>query len=172
MCVTAYIDDSMAFPVQTTQFSTGAAFDAASPPTYRVYEGGTTTPILTGSTAKLDDANTTGLYIGVITISLANGFDVGKYYTVYAQATVDGVAGAKVVREFVVRSDEWGGSVAEFTGRATTLRGMIWQTWAYLFNRNTYAGDVQRVLLSDDSTVMTLGAVTNTDTETIKGKMQ
>jgi hypothetical protein len=41
--------------------------------------------------AKLDDANTTGFYTESITASAANGFEVGKSYTVYLAAAVEGV---------------------------------------------------------------------------------
>lgn len=87
------IDDLLTFPANTHTASTGAATDADSVPTYRVYEDETTTPILTGSMAKLDDANTTGFYSEQITLSAANGFEVGKCYTVYVSATVSSVTG-------------------------------------------------------------------------------
>lgn len=54
------IDDTCVFSVNTHSPSTGAQTDADSVPTYRIYEDETTTPILTGSMAKQDDANTTG----------------------------------------------------------------------------------------------------------------
>jgi hypothetical protein len=39
--------------------------------------------------AKLDDANTTGFYTETIECTGANGFENGKTYTVYIEATVD-----------------------------------------------------------------------------------
>ena len=53
------IDDSVTFSVNTHSASTGTATYADSEPTYRVYEDETATPILTGTMAKLDDANRT-----------------------------------------------------------------------------------------------------------------
>lgn len=88
------IDDLLTFCVQLQSFSTGAATDGDSAPTYRVYEDETGTPILTGTMALLDDANTTGFYSEQITLSAANGFEVGKCYSIRIAATVGGVSSA------------------------------------------------------------------------------
>lgn len=87
-----YIDDLLTFTVNTHDVATGAAADAGSVPTYRVYENETGTAILTGSMAKLDDANTIGFYSEQLTLSAANGFEVGKSYSIYVAATVNSVA--------------------------------------------------------------------------------
>lgn len=87
------IDDLLTFPANTHTAATGAATDADSVPSYRVYEDETGTAILTGSMAKLDDANTTGFYSEQITLSAANGFEIGKSYTIYISATVASVVG-------------------------------------------------------------------------------
>lgn len=87
------INDTLVFPANTHTSATGAAADADSVPSYRIYEDETGTAILTGSMAKLEDANTTGFYSEQITLSAANGFEVGKSYTVYISATVAGVVG-------------------------------------------------------------------------------
>ncbi|MHC4354545.1 MAG: hypothetical protein ACYS0H_17715 [Planctomycetota bacterium] len=80
---------TLKFSIATHDPDTGVLTDAGSAPTYRVYEDETATPILTGSMAKLDDANTTGFYTEIITCSAANGFEHYKTYTVYIEATVD-----------------------------------------------------------------------------------
>lgn len=90
------IDRLITFAVTTHTASTGAVTDADSVPTYRVYEDETTTPLLTGSMAKLDDANTTGFYSEQITLSAANGFENGKSYNIYITATVATIAAAAV----------------------------------------------------------------------------
>ena len=97
------IDDLLTFTVQLQSFSTGAATDGDSPPTYRVYEDETGTPILTGTMALLDDSNTVGLYSEQITLSAANGLEVGKSYTIRIAATVGGVSGA-TLRNFQVET--------------------------------------------------------------------
>lgn len=86
-----YIDDLLTFTVNTHDVATGAGTDADSVPSFRVYEDETGTAILTGSMAKLDDTNTVGFYSERITLSAANGFEVGKSYSIYVSATVDGV---------------------------------------------------------------------------------
>lgn len=87
------IDDLLTFPAITHRFDTGALTDADSVPAYRVYEDETSTAIVTGNMAKLDDANTTGFYSEQITLSAANGFEKGKCYTVYITAAVNSVTG-------------------------------------------------------------------------------
>jgi len=90
-----YIDDTMTFTVTTHRFDTGALTDADAVPPYRIYEDETGTAILTGNTAKLDDAGTTGFYSEQITLSAANGFEVGKSYAIYVTATVNSVVGGQ-----------------------------------------------------------------------------
>jgi len=87
------IDDYVTFACNTHVVTTGVGTDADSVPTYRIYEDETGTAILTGSMAKLDDANTVGFYSERIQATAANGFETGKCYTVYITATVDSVAG-------------------------------------------------------------------------------
>jgi hypothetical protein len=87
------IGDVLTFPANTHNASTGAATDADSPPTYRVYEDETSTPILTGTMALLDSSNTAGFYSEQITLSTANGFENGKSYTIYVTAAVSSVTG-------------------------------------------------------------------------------
>jgi hypothetical protein len=83
------IGDNLTFSVTTHDPDTGVLTDASAAPPYRVYEDETATPILTGNMAKLDDANTTGFYTELIACSAANGFESGKSYTIYIEATVD-----------------------------------------------------------------------------------
>jgi hypothetical protein len=84
---------NLTFFCNTHTPSTGAAVDADAAPGYRVYEDETATPLLTGSLALLDDANTTGFYSEQIAVSAANGFEAGKNYTVRITGVVGGVTG-------------------------------------------------------------------------------
>ena len=88
------INDALTFYANTTRFDTGSATDADAVPSYRVYEDETGTPLLTGTMALLDSANTAGFYSEQITLSAANGFELGKQYSIYITATVNSVAGA------------------------------------------------------------------------------
>jgi hypothetical protein len=97
------IDDLLTFSCNTHKV-TGVEFDADSVPTYRVYEDETGTPILTGSMAKQDDANTVGYYSEQITLSAANGFEKGKSYHIRIAATVDGTAGV-TIRTFQLEAE-------------------------------------------------------------------
>ena len=87
------IDDYLTFPVNTHTPATGAATDADAVPTWRIYEDETGTAIATGSTAKLDDTNTTGFYSERIQLLAATGFEAGKSYTIYISATVGAIVG-------------------------------------------------------------------------------
>lgn len=86
--------------------SFGAVSDADSAPSYRVYEMTTSTPILTGTLSTFDASNTDGFYDGSITLSAANGFEVGKTYKLRVQGTVDTVTGADVTLFRVISATE------------------------------------------------------------------
>jgi len=93
------IDQVIVFAVNTHDpdpAGNGDAIDADSAPTYRVYEQETGTPILTGSMAKLDDANTLGFYSKALTLSAANGLEVDKCYTIRVLAVVGTVEQVKL----------------------------------------------------------------------------
>jgi hypothetical protein len=90
------IDDLLTFSVNTHTPSTGAETDADAVPAYRVYEDETGTAILTGTMSLLDDTNTVGHYSEQITLSAANGFEVGKSYTIRIRAVVGGIAGSTI----------------------------------------------------------------------------
>jgi hypothetical protein len=85
------IDDYLTFPANTHLQSTGAAQDDDANPTFRVYEDETGTAIANGSMAKLDDSSTTGFYSERIQLLTATGFEAGKCYTIYIEATVSSV---------------------------------------------------------------------------------
>lgn len=87
------IGDNLIFSICTHDPDTGVLTDADASPSYRVYEDETSTPILTGNMAKLDDLNTTGFYSELIACTVANGFENGKTYTIYIEATVDSDTG-------------------------------------------------------------------------------
>lgn len=116
------------FVCNTHDPSTGAATDADSVPTYRVYEDETGTPLLTGSMALLDGSNTAGFYSEQITASSGNGFEGGKSYSVYISATVGGIT-ATISRYFQIGAgvdvQYWRGSIPNTlqSGRVDTYRG-------------------------------------------------
>lgn len=89
------LNDYLTWSVTTHVATTGAANDADANPSFRVYEDQVSTPLLTGSMALLDDANTTGLYSKRVQITAASGFEVGKDYNILTKATVNSVSGNK-----------------------------------------------------------------------------
>lgn len=119
------IDDLLTFPANTHTAATGAATDADSVPSYRVYEDETTTPILTGSMALLDGSNTVGLYSEQITLSAANGFEVGKCYTIYISATVATVVGTMAHTFQVEAAPATATALATVDGNVDTLVASI-----------------------------------------------
>jgi hypothetical protein len=84
------IDEYLTFTVNTHNTS-GVAADADAVPSYRIYEDETGTAIVTGTMAKLDDANTVGFYSERLQLTAANGFEVGKDYTIYVAVVVAGI---------------------------------------------------------------------------------
>jgi hypothetical protein len=87
------IGDSLVFSITTHDPDTGILTDADAVPSYRIYEDETATALLTGVMALLDTANTTGFYSKSVDCTAANGFENGKTYSVYIEATVDGDKG-------------------------------------------------------------------------------
>lgn len=90
------LNEYLTFYSNTKSPTTGNESDATGAPTYRIYEEDTDTPILTGNTAKIDDAGTTGFYGKKIQILAASGFESGKCYGVRTTGTVGGVTDSKV----------------------------------------------------------------------------
>lgn len=108
------LGSNLVFSICTHDPDTGVLTDADAVPTYRIYEDETSTPILTGSMAKLDDANTTGFYTELIACTTANGFEANKTYTVYITATVDSDTGG-IAYSFKVDSPAAGAGAIEWT---------------------------------------------------------
>jgi len=87
------IGENLVFSITTHDPDTGVLTDASAAPPYRVYEDETGTAVLNGTMDVLDTDNTTGFYTESIACSVANGFEDGKTYTIYIEATVDGDTG-------------------------------------------------------------------------------
>jgi hypothetical protein len=86
------IDDALIFNA-TVHDATGIAQAADTNVYWRVYENETGTALLNGSMTRIDSTNFPGTYTESVTLSAANGFEVGKQYTVAMKAGVDGVTG-------------------------------------------------------------------------------
>lgn len=90
------LGNNLTFTCNTHTPSTGAAVDADAVPGYRVYEDETAGPLLTGSMALLDDANTTGFYSEQIAVTSGNGFEAAKDYSIRITGVVGGVTGVEI----------------------------------------------------------------------------
>jgi hypothetical protein len=168
------IDALVTFCVNTHDATTGAATDADSAPAYRVYEDETATPILSGTMALLDGANTTGFYSEQITLSAANGFEVGKSYSVYISAAVAGVTGTTHHQLQVIAAPVTVGDIPTATENADALlkRDMSavsgeaarspLNALRWLRNKWSISGGTLTVKKEDDTTDAWTGAVTQT----------
>jgi len=167
------IDDLLTFYVNTHDPATGAATDDDGSPSYRVYEDETGTPLLTGSMSKLDDANTTGFYSEQITLSTANGFEVGKCYCIRVLGTVGSVAGARLftfqvqpsasatanqIADHVLRRG-WASAEASSDGDSPSFRSLLGAI-AKLVNKVVVSGGTLTVYEADDATAMGTQAIT------------
>lgn len=142
------IDDALTFSCNTHRVDTGAATDADSAPSYRVYEDETSTPILTGTMALLDGSNTAGFYSEQITLSAANGFERGKCYSVYISATVNSVTGT-TSRQFQVGAKVDVRAIGGDAQSATDLKDFADAGYDPSTNK------VQGVVLVDTTTTLT-----------------
>ena len=116
-----YIDETLTFSICTHDPDTGVLTDADAAPSYRIYEDETATAILTGDMSILDTANTTGFYTELIAATLGNGFEDGKSYTIYIEATVDGDTGG-ISYGFKVRTN----LLTSLTSAFTEIKGATW----------------------------------------------
>lgn len=99
------LDEVVHFDITTREPTTGAISDADSTPTFDVFEEATDTAILAAQNFTKRTGKT-GNYRGTFTVSAANGFEVGKWYNVIANATVDGVSDKLVRKTFRCRVAE------------------------------------------------------------------
>ena len=119
-CPTAVIiGNNLVFSICTHDPDTGHLTDTDAPPIYRLYEDETVVPILTGTMAQLDGLNTTGFYTELIACTTANGFEAGRSYTVYIEATVDSDTGG-ITYAFIVKPTTLGPGAIVFTYTLTS----------------------------------------------------
>ena len=146
------IDDLVTFTVNTHNPTTGAGADADSDPAYRVYEDETSTAILTGVMAKLDDANTVGYYSEQITLSAANGFEKGKSYNIYIAAAVGAVTGTMNQR-LQIEAEVDANVVSDKTGYALSSAGLL-AIWDVLTSTLDEVGSIGKLLVDNINTTI------------------
>ena len=148
------IGDNLVFSICTHDPDTGVLTDTAVDdlPTYRIYEDETATAILNGSMSKLDGSNTTGFYTELIEVTAANGFEAGKTYTIYIEATVDSDTGG-IAYSFKV-PNTWYKAITESystNGQAATPAQLLYQTWS-LLNNHLISDETWTTYMLDTST--------------------
>jgi len=154
------IDDVLTFYAQTQVFTTGVATDADAVPDYRVYENETGTPLLTGSMALIDSANTAGFYSEAITLSAANGFEKGKCYSIWKTATVSGVVGA-IFDTFQIEAEVDANVVSDKTGYSLAA--------SQIFFKKNVAYSNFAFLMTDSTNHLPAAGLTVTATRKIDG---
>ena len=99
----AILGENLTFTIQAAD-NTGAPVDTDSLPTYSVYEDETGTAIITGTMAKLDDSGTTGFYSKQLSISVGDGYELYKTYSIRVAAAVNSVDVSQVFSFMAVGS--------------------------------------------------------------------
>lgn len=120
-----------------THGTTGAITDADSTPTSEVFEETTDVAILTPTCTKR--TSKTGNYRLQVACTIANGFELGKSYSVVASATVGGIAGKAVVASFMIGAPFIYGTVVANAGNtvATFKTSRSADSEAGQFNRHS-----------------------------------
>lgn len=154
------LEDIIYVPVQTSAATTGAAADAESVPTWRMYEDNTATPVTTGSFTTLNAQ--TGFYISAITLAAAIGYEKGKSYSLRVQATVNGIIGADVHNlqiEAEVDTNTLSAALPAVTVNATSNAAIADAVWSETASGYTTAGSMGFVLQDAQSLNAIVAAV-------------
>lgn len=169
----AIIDGNLTFSIATHDPDTGIVTDADSDPTFRVYEDDTGAAIQTGTMSKHD--NRTGFYLRKITCTTALGYENGKTYTIWIEATVDGDKGG-IPFTFTAKTNPLSlGTIAELTGIADapatpTPAQALMLLYQWLRN-NTQATATERRILNDAGTEIMDAAMSDDGTTFQQGKL-
>jgi hypothetical protein len=126
------LNEDVHFDVITSDPETASVLDADSTPTFSVYEEATDVAIV-GPTNFTKRTSLTGNYRGTFTASAANGFEIGKWYSVIASATVNEFEGKCAAMRFRVLPAEpapgypdlSGTSVGGISGGGTGARTVL-----------------------------------------------
>lgn len=101
------IGKTLTFNMFTHDPDDGVVSDADQTPFFKIYDSLTGGLVDSGNMTKMGGTDTVGLYSGQTDVSQANGYEEGRLYTVYVEAAVDGVIGAKSYGFEVVSGDGW-----------------------------------------------------------------
>lgn len=161
------LGETLTVTLNTHSPSTGSTANADTPPTYRVYEEITTTPILTGTSAALDTGSTVGFYALQLALTAANGFERGKSYTIRVLATVGGINSALIYHFSIDRYAYVYGTVVTDTGNSLTqfktdlseTSNSHWNRAFVRFETGALSGQIDRIIGYDGtSKILTVGS--------------
>ena len=112
------LNDTIYMDFTTRQFSDGVPTTLLGSPVLHVLEENNTTPISVGVSVSVDRASVGGLNMATVAATTANGYEVGKGYSIYiSTGTVGGVSVVgEVVGQFTVEA-----SAAKVTPRRLPL---------------------------------------------------
>lgn len=144
------IGDNVVFGICTHDPDTGVLTDADAPPEYWIYEEENAAEILSGTMDKFDAK--TGHYLELIAALAASGFENGKNYSVFINATVDSDEGG--IQYTFKAYDRRKADVVNFSASATGITNLI-----SVIQRQSHEGDIGTEILLDtgvDITAATL----------------
>lgn len=142
-----------------TRLPTGTVSDADSTPTVEVFEETTDTAILTPTATKR--TSKTGNYRISIDLTTANGFEVGKNYSVIVSATCGGISDKTCVRMFYLFDlkraaaavvADGGNSATTFKTDLTESTNDYWKDCLCRFVTGNLANQVKKVTGYNGST--------------------
>lgn len=150
MRTAAALGQTITLDFVTSAPTTGAAATASSV-TVRIFEDANDTPILTPTATER--SGQAGDYRVQVACTTANGFEVGKSYSVVVEATVGGVAAKGIVASFVLQPPVYYGTVVADGGNtATTFKTDLaesttdhWKDALLTFVTGSLAGQVKKV---------------------------
>lgn len=118
------LEETVFFDFTTRAFATGIPTVLAGTPVLSVLEENNATPITAGVSVSVDRASVVGLNMATIVATAANGYEVGKGYSVYiSTGTVGGVSVVgEVVAQFTIDASSATQDLANGTDGLTALK--------------------------------------------------
>jgi hypothetical protein len=121
------LEDTIYLNFTTRAFSTGVPTTLAGTPVLSVLESNNATPITAGVSVSVDRASVTGLNQATVVATAANGYEVGKSYSLYiSTGTVGGVSVVgEVVGQFTIQTSAAAVDLANATDGLGALKTLI-----------------------------------------------
>jgi len=169
------IDDVINLPFTTRAFATGVPTVLAGSPTVELYEDASVTPIVEGAgklvlTISLNGI--AGFNIATATLSAANGFEIGKHYTlVIKTGTVGGTSVVgEVVYEFTI---QFMAPLTNITAASGIVLSCVTHTGAVIPTVSAVTGltasDVGAIKAKTDSLTFTKAGEVDSNLQSVNG---